>query len=715
MKARVYYNTGFNSIDIPLEPDMLNNPAIFEFEDLEALDILQPTELSTISVAIQEQNARKVDMLCLDNNVYYIVNGYRMTSANVADFSVSMSYALTIGGYENQEFTDGIIERSTSASFSTVTGAPIFEEGLQDPLLTPNHTARHLCYSMYNAKSDNNTATYYFAENRPAGAGSDVETKFDGSYEGYNIYVSPYARQTAAEIIEVTNAPITIDKTETKDIYSVNYQNQTHLLGKQSNYKTTVGTMLYEGFEQPQKYEYPGSTFYDDTIMPTALALYGYGIPNPITDAYIIPKGFVHADLNNSTGVYDEILSSSLYCRIKDSTIEIIAHKKQEELPYIYHVYKNIANSCMDIKITAIGSGETATTKPQFLGGDTHSADYDHIIVTMLCDPSPTGAPFFKISDRMDFNNTGTFPYGASLARLAGAVRGGNWQRIPVTFSGYGYNKAEQYNRYNLTTQAIALSNASKINDTLAQTQAGVGLVNDAFSILPGIQNAYNAQNSINNMELQLNNMQLQQSLKPIDANVYNNNVASMQNSMTNAAQNATIGLVSNAMNSLGSMATRGIMARASLDAQHAQTADALRRVSYANNAFGIENTALQYDVHFNSIDSMQALVGNGVLVEIRTPALEDVERFISIMQQYGLPTNRLLSKSGDLSDAYDNYCYIKTNGAKIARKGNIWPSRYFELAAAELDGGKRLWTVKPDRTLFDEKFKVKEGTANVV
>ena len=712
MQARVYYNTGFNSIDIPLKPDMLNNPALFEFEDLEALDILQPTELSTISVAIQEQNARKVDMLCLDNNVYYIVNGYRMTSANVADFSVSMSYALTIGGYENQQFTDGVIERSTSASFSTVTGAPIFEEGLQDPLLTPNHTARHLCYSMYNAKSDNNTATYYFAENRPAGAGSDVETTFDGSYEGYNIYVSPYARQTAAEIIEVTNAPITIDKTETKDIYSVNYQNQTHLLGKQATHKTTVGTMLYQDFEQPQKYEYPGSTFYDDSIMPTALALYGYGIPNPITDAYIIPKGFVHADFNSSTGVYNEIISSSLRCRINDSTIEIVAHKKQEELPYIYHVYKNIANTCMDIKITAIGSGESAITKPQFLEGELKN---DYINVYMICDPTPTGAPFFKIGDRMSFENSGTFPYGESLRILAGAVRGGNWQRIPVTFSGYGYNKAEQYNRYNLTTQAIALSNASAINDALAYKQAGLGLVGDAFSILPGVQNAYNAQNSINDMSLPLNNMQLQQSIKPINTHISNNNVASMQNSMTNAAQNATIGLASNAINSLGSMATRSIMARASLDAQHAQTVDALRRVSYANTLFGIENTALQYDVHFNSIDSMQALVGNGVLVEIRTPDIEDVERFISIMQQYGLPTNRLLSKSGDLTDAYDNYCFIQTRGAKIARKGNQWPTRYFELAAAELDGGKRIWTVKPDRALFAEKFKVKEKKTNVV
>lgn len=710
MNARVYYNTGFNSIDIPLEPDMLNNPAIFEFEDLEALDILQPTELSTISVAIQEQNARKVDMLCLDNNVYYIVNGYRMTSANVADFFVSMSYALTIGGYYNQEFTDGVIERSTSASFSTVTGAPIFEEGLQDPLLTPNHTARHLCYSMYNAISDGDKATYYTAENRPAPAGSDVKTKFDGSYEGYNIYVSPYARQTAAEIIEVTNAPITIDKTETKDIYSVNYQNQTHLLGKPTNYKTTVGTMLYQDFEQPQKYEYPGGTFYDESIMSTALALYGYGIPNPITDAYIIPKGFVHADLDSSTGVYNEIISSCLRCRINDNVIEIVADKKEEALPYIYHVYKNIANTCMVIKITAIGSGESAITKPQFL-----TLNSDDIDVYMICDPTPTGAPFFKIGDRMTFENSGTFPYGFSLKILAGAVRGGNWQRIPVTFSGYGYNKAEQYNRYNLTTQAISLSNASAINDALARTQAGVGLVNDAFSILPGVQNAYNAQNSINDMSLQLNNMQLQQSLKPIDTNVYNNNVASMQNSMTNAAQNATIGLASNAINSLGSMATRSIMTRASLDAQHAQTVDALRRVSYANTLFGIENTALQYDVHFNSIDSMQALVGNGVLVEIRTPDLEDVERYISIMQQYGLPTNRLLSKSGDLTDAYDNYCYIKTSGAKIARKGNQWPTRYFELAAAELDGGKRIWTVKPDRALFAEKFKVKEKKTNVV
>ena len=97
-------------------------------------------------------------------------------------------------------------------------------------------------------------------------------------------------------------------------------------------------------------------------------------------------------------------------------------------------------------------------------------------------------------------------------------------------------------------------------------------------------------------------------------------------------------------------------------------------------------------------------------------PVYEDVVNFIHIMQRYGLPAYHPLT-GVDFLDAYDNgYCFLQTKGCRMSQPANSkWPSRYYDLAAAELDGGKRLWTVKPDVALYDKKFKKEEEPANVV
>ena len=64
--ARVYYNSGFNTVNIPRTPEVLNDVA-FDFEDVPALDILQPAEINQIKVKMTYSKARNVDFLCLDN------------------------------------------------------------------------------------------------------------------------------------------------------------------------------------------------------------------------------------------------------------------------------------------------------------------------------------------------------------------------------------------------------------------------------------------------------------------------------------------------------------------------------------------------------------------------------------------------------------------------------------------------------------------------
>lgn len=710
MVARVYRRTGFNAVNLPLVPDILDN-GTFEYEDTQTIDIIQPAELSEIKLRLTgEIKPIDIDVIRLDNDVYYLVNGFEMTSADVAVFYVTMSYSLTIGGYYDQNYSDGFVTRTTA-----ITGAHAEMTDLVDNLLVFNHESNHRCYSMYNAdESTSDYIQYSTNEFRPAPAGGDGPINFDGSTDGWNVFVSPYSKQNPADIVAVTNAPITIEKTDTMDIYSLNYQNQAQILGKPAARTTTIGTRFYSDFEQPQKYEYPGGTMYTKSIMDTAIALYGYGVPNPITDAYVIPKGFVYAKIDETNGEYEEILSNALTCEVKDTLYEIVIDNHEDLMTYKDIVIENILNSSVNIKMTAVGSGESQYMKPQFME---HKAK---IRVDMMCDPSPKGAPYYKIRDKLTFNTSGTFPYAESLKILNGAVRGGTWQRIPITFSGYGYNRDSQYNRYQLTAQAVGIANTNAIQNDLAIKQAGAGLISDAFSVVPVLGS------DIAHYSIQNNQMQADYDRAMVANSKLGNTAARWKNDYNLSTQFAeqqgalqastATGMISSAVGGLTSMGMRTANTAFTRDARNRYAEEALRQVSNANQLFGIANTAVQYDVHFNSIDTLQALVGNGVVLEITYPNYYDVLNFIHIMQRYGMPAYHPLT-GVDFLDAYDNgYCFIQTNGCRLSQPANSkWPSRYYDLAAAELDGGKRLWTVKPDVSLYDKKFKKEEGTNNVV
>ena len=75
MVARVYRRTGFNAVNLPLVPNILDN-GTFEYEDTQTIDIIQPAELSEIKLRLTgEIKPIDIDLIRLDNDVYYLVNG----------------------------------------------------------------------------------------------------------------------------------------------------------------------------------------------------------------------------------------------------------------------------------------------------------------------------------------------------------------------------------------------------------------------------------------------------------------------------------------------------------------------------------------------------------------------------------------------------------------------------------------------------------------
>ena len=115
-RARLYYDTGFNSINVPDSESTLVK-ASGNIRTFNTMDILQRYFLSKVTIRAFEDDVINADYLKIydENNeskyAFYSINGYTMTSGDVVDLAVVMDPLLCCGGIENIDFTDGMTRR----------------------------------------------------------------------------------------------------------------------------------------------------------------------------------------------------------------------------------------------------------------------------------------------------------------------------------------------------------------------------------------------------------------------------------------------------------------------------------------------------------------------------------------------------------------------------------------------------------------------------
>ena len=137
-QARLYYDTGFNSINVPDSENTLI-AASSNIRTFNTMDILQRYFLSKITIRAFEDDVITADYLKIydENNekkyAFYSITGYNMTSGDVVDLAVVMDPLLTCGGIDNIDFTDGMTRRHHVHDEQDVFGA--YQE--DDPLLIP--------------------------------------------------------------------------------------------------------------------------------------------------------------------------------------------------------------------------------------------------------------------------------------------------------------------------------------------------------------------------------------------------------------------------------------------------------------------------------------------------------------------------------------------------------------------------------------------------
>lgn len=115
-RARLYYDTGFNTINVP-DSEATLLAASGNVRTFSTMDILQRYFLTKVTIRAFEDDVITADYLKIydENNenkyAFYSINGYTMTSGDVIDLAVVMDPLLSCGGIENIDFTDGMTRR----------------------------------------------------------------------------------------------------------------------------------------------------------------------------------------------------------------------------------------------------------------------------------------------------------------------------------------------------------------------------------------------------------------------------------------------------------------------------------------------------------------------------------------------------------------------------------------------------------------------------
>lgn len=102
-------NTGFDSINIPSSPAVLESMASVDFP---ALDLLQNDGLSSVSIRGTWENVKNIDYIKIGNIYYAVVSAPVMTSYDVARLSILPDYITSSGGVSALHYTDGMVERA---------------------------------------------------------------------------------------------------------------------------------------------------------------------------------------------------------------------------------------------------------------------------------------------------------------------------------------------------------------------------------------------------------------------------------------------------------------------------------------------------------------------------------------------------------------------------------------------------------------------------
>lgn len=377
--VRLYYETGFNAVNIPDTPALLDT---MTYHDFPALDILQGEHLSSVNIKATRAQVKKADYMRLTDGTdtfYYIVENFTMTSTDVAVLSIVMDYFTTHGGVTGLTFLDGVVERHHVASADDVYGA--YTE--DDPMLVPSKELDFDEVSLFTDMTADTTQTSH----------TILETTLDLKAIATNANAVNYTTQGGDSVtVPLVNATTKVTAVE------VNVDANQSGMTKQ--------------FITPK-------TVYCDADNVDVISAVGrarsLGVEDGILNSYVIPDAAV-VDYAQSIDA--------------DGNVSVLhgAHEFEDtQLDFEYAQVKNkrvLYGSLNSFMLVSPANGNSVTFKPEDIAYTSGAQMMTSPRVCMNTDPRPDGRPYFRFEyykrDSNDF--------------FLNALRGMEWANAPLVF-----------------------------------------------------------------------------------------------------------------------------------------------------------------------------------------------------------------------------------------------------------------------------------------
>lgn len=687
----LYFNTGFNAINFPANPEML---MLFDHKDYPAMDLVQENFLSSIRIKAFEDEIIDADYLQI-GNAYYSIDSYFMSSSDIVTFSISQNAILSIGGIDELEYITGEVARSTAIDFIDMN----FDDyTIKDELLSYSERRPTLKLTAFDKEWDHDSDVGY---EKTWYGNSDKWYESNGSSYNLDIFTSSYD-DNVPEKPDSSESDALLDK-EGAAVWATL---ETAWI-KPKQFSTTIRLVGHDiAHSNDLAYTMPAVAMYTgQKIINAALVMYGFGKDNFIIDSYTIPRDFV--DVEKNGGHITELIGKSnranvslgpKYGRVLDET-------QYENLnPIIREI---IANQVIEVSIESVATGASNTVPFSELSSDAvGGSEVKQIYIDMIADPSPSGCPYYKMLVKDRYGDTGTTD-GNALGIMLGSIRGASWMTAPLVLEGYGRTRDSLLlDTQNALRKTMYANSVEYQNDVLYENATQRVYNTGTFGIVKGYQANTNISNARVNNAYDL--------LKNYDGDNLDEILLRGHQRMTNARANnmgLNLGFFINGVSNLtGHMAESSILD--SEQHMNFQNIAAQRNAELAQNA--ITHRGFDYDLKFPISDNGQLLYGNGIMINIKSMSNRDLKRYIRILQQFGIACTGRMNRVLVSRFKNEPYHYIQAVGvsvkyaddASIKRKIN---KRLLTAISAMFEAGFRIWYEKPEDNSY-QKMYVKEG-----
>lgn len=422
--VKLYINTGFNAVNIPESPKILEAAADSTLE-LPSIDIYQEYQINTVSVRVTTSNKSKAilaDYIQI-NDAYYAVTGYTFTSVDILQISLYFEALLSARALGAVESIGGMTIRRRPTSDEDTLGAFIDDDELLAPM---NKLVLDVGDPLWTwDDKDDNGAVYSNYQL--------VESLADLTSAGTDHMAQTYTDSDSGSTVTI---PVISSITPAKE---------------------TVFTVQSRGL--PNR----GTALYHRSLVTDGISrCRSLGYESAILKSFTIPGQFVD--------ITDYALDSKLVHQVtgkitqKTSSVYNINYATVRNKRVLY----GIANTMGFITV----GGSKLESKPEELA----TSFDDTVSITEVTDPRPDGAPYFRFTRYNNSDDANFF--------WANAVRGEDWTESPLRYrqAAGGYQLVNDFNftvdkdreLYNIADANRNRSIGQSIIGTAVDTSTGI-------------------------------------------------------------------------------------------------------------------------------------------------------------------------------------------------------------------------------------------------